>query len=257
MTVLNSIQEGDERRSIKSRMDNETNSEAEIAESTATNLSDVSTSSRGKLSWVVDPEVLRMATLNESENINESGRKTALCCGICCDVRRACIIIDCVYFLFVTSALALALIGWNPFKMFEILGTEIENGLDDDEFMDDTTYVSNNNEPSFLLGAADQILVAAKYQLSIGIAMSLIGLVGAVRYNPYLVLGMAIWLCIDAIIFCVLLNWVSTITVGLYSYPHFALFLALKEKKLTPENYHVTEKYCCLCKETERNGNGE
>lgn len=194
-------------------------------DASASVVSDMSGTSNGRFSVSVDPEILRLATLGEEED--DTGERTKiLCCGICCDSRRACIIIDCIYFFFVVSALVMISNDWNPLA-------PPETGFDDD--------VGQTPE----MFDASQILMAAKWQVIIGIVMSLVGLVGSLKFQPYLVLVMAIWLCIDAILFCVWFNFISAVCVGLYSYPHFALFNLLRKGRLTRENYDETERYCC------------
>ena len=126
---------------------------------------------------------------------------------------------------------------WNPFGSLQPTGV-----VDDD---DDFAQESQMFDPS-------QILVAKTWQVCIGIVMSLVGLVGAIKFQSYLVLLMAIWLCIDAILFSIWFNFISAVCVGLYSYPHFALFNLIRKGKLTRENYE-TERYCCCT----NNGNND
>jgi len=164
-------------------------------------ISEVSMSSKGRISVCVDPEVLRLATLGEEIDAKHGERKTFLCCGFCCDIRRACIIIDCIYFVFVVGALVTqGIIGWNPFIVEETFT------FDDDAYGSEDTLFDTT-----------QMLKAADWQLSIGILMSIVSFFGALKFRPYLVLGMAIWLCIDAILFCVWFNWISAVAVGIYS----------------------------------------
>jgi len=202
-------------------------SKEKIADGSSSVVSDMSGTSNGRFSVSVDPEILRMATLGEEEEAYAGERTKILCCGICCDARRACIIIDCIYFIFVVFALTMIIYDWNPFQ-------GPETGFDD--------YDVGQTPEMF---DASQILMAAGWQVCIGIAMSLVGLVGALKFQPYLVLIMAIWLCIDAIIFCVWFNFISAVCVGLYSYPHFALFNLIRNGKITRENYEEKERYCC------------
>jgi len=203
---------------------------AEISGS-ASVVSDMSGTSNGRYSVSVDPEVFRMATLGEEEDGENS---KILCCGLCCDARRACLIIDCIYFVFVVSALVIVLNDSDPLRL----------RVDDTLVYDDDFYGSPEEELPF---DASQILEAATWQLAIGIVMSMVGFVGALKFQPYLVLAMAIWLCIDAALFCAWFNFISAVCVGLYSYPHFALYNLMKKGKITRENYAEKEQYCCAC----------
>lgn len=209
-----------------------------VMSGSASVVSDVSATSLSRYSVSVDPEVLRMATLGEEEDAE--GEKTKiLCCGICCDARRACIIIDCIYFSFVVCALIMALNEWNP------LAVE-ETPIFDDDFYERPTAMFDPN----------MVLLAATWQLAIGIVMSVVGFIGALKFQPYLVLAMAVWLCIDAVLFCVWWNFISAVCVGLYSYPHFALFNLLKKGKMTRETYHK-ERYCCCFNDDDEDDSDE
>jgi len=201
-------------------------------DASASVVSENSGTSNGLFSVSVDPKILRLATVGEEEDVETGERTKILCCGICCDARRACIIIDIIYFSFVVFALIMQMNDWNPLKPPE----PAEMIYDDDVAQGPQMF------------DASQILTAATWQISTGICMSAIGLVGAIKFEPYLVLAMAAWLCIDAILFCVWLNFISAVCVGLYSYPHFALFNLLRKGKLTRENYEETERYCCCTK---------
>jgi len=200
------------------------------ADASASVVSDNSGTSNGLFSVSVDPKILRLATVGEEEAAETGERTKILCCGSCCDARKACIIIDTIYFSFVIFALIMTINDWNPLQSLQPTGV-----VDDD---DDVAQEPQMFDPS-------QILKAATWQICIGIVMSAVGLVGAIKFQPYLVLVMAIWLCIDAILFCIWLNFISAVCVGLYSYPHFALFNLLRKGKLTRENYEETERYCC------------
>mmetsp|Transcript_16756 Transcript_16756/g.38695 ORF Transcript_16756/g.38695 Transcript_16756/m.38695 type:complete len:232 (-) Transcript_16756:330-1025(-) len=203
---------------------------AEISGS-ASVVSDMSGTSNGRYSVSVDPQVFRMATLGEEEDGEKS---KILCCGLCCDARRACLIIDSIYFFFVFSFLVIVLNDSDPLRL----------RVDDTPVYDDDFYGPTGEKLPF---DTSQILAAATWQLAIGIVMSTVGFFGALKFQPYLVLAMAIWLCIDAALFCAWFNFISAVCVGLYSYPHFAFFNLLKKGKITRENYAKEEQYCCAC----------
>ena len=199
-------------------------------------VSEMSGTSKGRLSVSVDPEVLRMATLGEDEDA-DGERTKILCCGICCDARLACLIIDCIYFFFVVSALIMLTNNWNP------LG----------QLNQETSFYEDDHYSTPEIGFdPSQILMAAAWQVATGIVMSAVGFVGGLKFQPYLVLAMAVWLCIDAVVFCVQLNFISAVCVGLYSYPHFALFNLLKKGKISRENYAEKERYCCCINDEDR-----
>jgi hypothetical protein len=134
-----------------------------------------------------------------------------------------------------------ALVGtWAGFDVFMASANNPEG--DDNVILDDD--LSDTTDMVF---RASVFFLTWDFEFGFGMFLSLIGNLGAVWFLPFLVLSTAIWLCIDAILYCVLWNWFSAVVVAAYSYPHFALFRALQSSTLTRENYHVTEKYCCCC----------
>ena len=74
---------------------------------------------------------------------------------------------------------------------------------------------------------------------------ALVGLVGSYTFQSIPVLWAAIWYIIDTIMYVVFFNWPAAIIIALYSYPHVALFVALRKGTLTSENYEQTEQHCC------------
>lgn len=177
----------------------------------------------------LDPAFYRaqLAALAEEER-NE--RKTHLCCGSCCDLRKACIIVDSIYLFFVGGAVLLSVTGLRMFERVEWKGSQAE--YDDDQVQ------RAGNDTIMYLAASD-------IQLGIGVFFCVLGILGACRFQKYLVLCTAIWYCIDVVLFGIFMNWVSAVFAGAYAYPHFALFLALRSGTMTRENYKVTEQHCC------------
>lgn len=175
----------------------------------------------------LDPAFYRahLAALAEEER-NE--RKTHLCCGSCCDLRKACIIVDSIYIFFVGMGVFLSITG---LRIFERVGGKGSQGeYDDDQVQQDFTIM---------------IMAASDIQLGIGVFFGVLGILGACRFQKYLVLCTGIWYCIDVILFGIFFNWMSAVCAGAYAYPHFALFLALRSGTITRENYKVTEQHCC------------
>jgi hypothetical protein len=167
-----------------------------------------------------------VSTLENFDDPHE--RKTDLCFGSCCDVRLACICVCGIYLFFMSMLLLASLCG---FRKFDHVGTWtfLENNETDDEGRKNTYF-----------GVYD-------FQIGLGFFFGLLGLNGARIFNKYLVFVTGFWFCVDAILYMVSLNWFSAVFIGAYAYPHFALFLALKNGTLTRENYEETEKHCCCC----------
>lgn len=181
-------------------------------------------------------------------NDSSQTRKADLCCRCCCDLVRACIIVDVCDFL-----LSIMLV------VLSVLGLEI-----DDRFINTIDFSvyndSNNNDDMMVIDDDDDNEMfrqednSDRLRMSVtvitimtgcGILFSLIGILGAYKLQKYLVLCTAIWYCVDFIRSAVTLQWVNSVVVACFAYPHFALFMALRKNKITRENYSATEKHCC------------
>jgi len=107
-----------------------------------------------------------------------------------------------------------------------------------DENNDDEVNSGDNGIRFTILGSND-------IQFGLAIFFNVVGIIGSILYSKYPVLVVAIWYCVDALLYCIYLNLVGAVWVGLYAYPHFAFFLALRNGQITRQNYLETEKYCC------------
>ncbi len=141
-------------------------------------------------------------------------RQAGLLLG-CCDILKGTVIVDIIYLVMNITLLVL----------FVAVSDELL-------VMDESTSVN--------------LIVSFVGKIVIGIIMGSFGIYGALRYQKWLVLLTAIWLCID-FIFNVFLNWKIAIPMIAFIFPQVALFRALHQGKITPENYKATEEYCrCL-----------
>ena len=240
MPTLSIIEEG-------GRTSDSTNKSLDMSKSgKSSNLSvDLSTdaTSTGKYSVVVpDIETLKeqLDTLEEGGDVRD--KQKVLCCGSCCDVRRACIIIDCIYISFMIWVFI-----WNYFGLFGSEKGELGFTIVGNTAIDDDDYVVEEESGGWF--NTDVLLKTTYWQIGFGFFFSLVSIVGSIKFWWIPVLAMTIWLWIDAILFFCWINWISAITVLLYSYPHFAYFWALKRGHLTAENYIP---HCCCA-----NGNDE
>jgi len=203
---------------------------------THTVVSDVSGSGR-----LIDTASIRLQ-LETLEDDDDNSRKTSLCLGSCCDVRTTCIIVDSIYLFSMIGALIAVFAGFGGLMATTV--TAIDNEENDNATFDDDNLF-DTKEPLF----GPSSFLAFDFQLGLGVVFGLIGLLGAIRFLPWLVLVHAIWLCIDTVLYGVCFNWFSALVVAAYSYPHFALFIALRKGTLTRKNYLVTEKYCCCIRD--------
>lgn len=158
----------------------------------------------------------------------EDQRISDLCCGVCCDLVRGCIIVNSCNIVMNILQILLPALGFTDFLIDTINFDAFEKAFDDDEIMQRertiTTFVT--------------------VMTAFAILFSINGIFGASKFRPYLVLITGIWYCIDAIRCAVTLEWINIAVNGCFAYPHIALFLAIRHGKMSRERYHI-EKHCC------------
>jgi len=208
---------------------------------------------------MIDPELLA-AAVEQIICDDSDERKAQLCCGSCCDLVRACLIVDSVYFLFM---ILIVIADYTDFPLFENVSNIASDGVrnefgdgddDDDNYRyvgddddDDYSSINININNDYDSGhGVDCFFCTSAFQAICGILFSLIGFIGVIRFWKYLVLLQGIWMCVDAILYCVYQNWPSGLCLAFYAYPHIALFLAQRSGKITRDNYTKTEQYCCF-----------
>lgn len=179
----------------------------------------------------IEPSVLQMVTVGEERDPN--AREAQLCCGCCCDLVRACIIVNILYLCY--SVFFIFASWWG---LAWIQGIELSN-RDDDVGYDIMAE----------LAESDGYLIVVIIQLTTGMLFASIGIIGSSRFIKAPVLACAIWYCIDLAVSGYQRVWPSVLMKGFFAYPHFALFVALKNGKITRENYMVERHCCCDAKD--------
>ena len=178
----------------------------------------------------MESSVLQLVSTG-TELVNlEDQRIADLCCGVCCDLVRACIIVDCCDIALSVMLVVLSALGYSEF-FIDTINFNVFDPIDDDEYREGIVKERN-------------IYTFTTVMTGCGIFFSIIGIVGAMRFHKYMVLATAIWFCVDVIRCVVTLQWINTVVTGCYAYPHIALFLALRNGKIARERYHI-EKHCC------------
>jgi hypothetical protein len=175
-------------------------------------LTDVPMKSTESLVIPEDPMLSMYNQLEAAAREEACERQEALCCGSCCDLVRAVVIVDIIF-------IGLTIL----FVVFLSL--------------------DKNFDPNWIV---DEFGSTLEYSLAYGgIPFALIGIFGAVRFYKWAVLITAIWYCIILIISAVFGAIGRSLISAFFSYPHIHLFVSVHRGKTTPENYGVTEKYCC------------
>ena len=162
--------------------------------------------------------------VDDANKLPKQGHK---CCGGCCDVRRAVMIVNIV-----NATLLL-------FGMFGVLATnklsgQAEDLYDDDEMLETLAEFSN----SFPLGAFIAIQV-------VKILCSVAGIIGALKFNIYLTGVAAAAYCIDVLMALIEFSVGGIVYAALFAYPHFYFIKEVRAGIMSKENYHNEEMSCC------------
>lgn len=160
----------------------------------------------------------------------EDQRIADLCCGVCCDLVKACVVVNVCDIGMSIIQIALPALGYTDF-FIDTINFDAFAAIDDDELLESV-------QGERALNTFVMVMTVC------GILFSVIGIVGAMKFHKCMVLATAIWYCIDVVRCAVTLHWLNIFANGCYAYPHIALFLALRSGKITRERYHI-EKHCC------------
>lgn len=181
-----------------------------------------------------DNSSLKFKSLERPAVEERSERKSALCCGFCCDLVRGCIIAN-ILNLCVTI-----------FLLYICLHNDDVHEL----------FLAIDEDPVGLRGILDPRDIIGIIRTSLMIPFAVIGILGAWRFNKYMIICAAIWYMIDLIAGLTIGAWTNVVLSTVYCYAHVHLFLELKNGRITDENYKRTEEYCCWrCIGTEKNQN--
>lgn len=140
------------------------------------------------------------------------------CCGGCCDMRRAVIVVNII-------SIAVYVIN--------IVAISVVNGV---EFEDDAMEEAIVQQ--FPVGWMIAIMFAKILCYAIGIW----GAVSFSLWQVYVALGMYM---IDTIVNVLVLKFVSVLVAGFFAYPHVYLVQEIKNGIMTKENYYSEEQSCC------------
>ena len=151
-------------------------------------------------------------------------RQSHLCCGCCCDTRRATIVVNIISASFASlGILALA---------FFVTPTLV-NSVDDDEVKQDLAEASKFAWVGILI-------------LCSSVLCSGTGIYGALKYNGTMVLVAGVWYSVNSLFNLLGGDVIGAIMSGFFAYPHFVLHQEMKKGIMTEINY-PNEKHSCCC----------
>ena len=142
-----------------------------------------------------------------SDNKSKSKKKGSVFMGCCCDMRRACIILNIV----------------NMFLMI-LLDVLVINII-----------------------AIPQVIALMILLTVVSCTFSCIGIMGALRYNTLMVIAAAVWYCPAIFINLYNKDLISAIVSGIFAYAHIVFGQELKSGIMTKENYNKNEIHSCCC----------
>jgi hypothetical protein len=141
------------------------------------------------------------------------------CCGGCCDVRRAVIVMDLVMIAFL-------LIDVFGIALFSVR----QEPLEDDELQ--AALEKTHGGVEIFLFVLEIILLT-------------VTIWGAVTFSaPKVALGFAVF-GIGCVMSLIEFNLPAVVTSGLFAYPHYFLYREITTGIMSEENYYNEEQSCC------------
>ena len=164
--------------------------------------------------------------------------KPHICCKVCCDCRRACLVLNLISIGLQLFAMIFVTVGATFFSQDL---QDIEQELDDTEVIEDID--------SFLDAGGIKILEMAFDFISIiSIGLHACGVYGAIYFKPWgiIVAGSAYGLkCVLAVLS---LDLGTLLQSGFFFYPHYIFVEEMKQGIMNEYNYHKIA-FCCGNKE--------
>jgi len=166
-------------------------------------------------------------TLAQAENDGNSNNKQGhKCCGSCCDMRRAVIIVNIINAVLLTMGIFSVLAARH-------MSSQVD-AVDDDELANALEEFNSLPIAALLVIQISKILV------------SILGIFGAIRFNIYMVgIAMAAYV-FDAVFALIGLNIAGLLFAGFFAYPHGFFIKEVRAGIMSKENY-PNEEYSCCC----------
>jgi hypothetical protein len=147
------------------------------------------------------------------------------CCGACCDMRRAVIIVNLINATFL-------IIG--------ILAVLTLTTIDPDDYTDDQVDEAVSNVSN---GSATVVILVSLLKL----VLNLLGIYGAMTYNMYMVGASCVVYFFEGVMSLVVMNLYTLVYSAFFAYPHLFFIQEVKAGVMTKENYPINEEMSCCC----------
>lgn len=142
---------------------------------------------------------------------------------------KACVIVDIIAIVFNVLAIIVYISGFS-----------LINGV-----MQSDDIVFDDDQIDEMVDQMNTLFIVAFVLVGLSLVFSIVGIVGATKFNKAMVLATGVWLLIELFLVALLQqDFVSAVMFLFFSYPHFGLFLAIKKGHISKETYD-RERYCC------------
>jgi hypothetical protein len=145
------------------------------------------------------------------------------CCGGCCDVRRAVIIVNLV-------SIGLAVVG--------LMGIAALTQMDENMFDDDEVKTALTGLDGTSMGVASAIIIFR-------MMFNCLGIYGAIQYRQYYVIAALVAYVVAAFVSLWNLEIVGAVVSLLFAYPHIFLIKEIRNGIMSEETYPVEKQSCC------------
>lgn len=152
------------------------------------------------------------------------GRTAHLCCGCCCDTRRATIIVNIINI--VLSIFTLCGLGM-------LTSDKFAGQFDDDAVKTELAMLSSAAWVAYLVAA-------------LSIVCGGLGIYGAKEYKGWMVLVAGIWFVVNSVLSLLGGGVGGCIMSGFFAYPHFVFYQEMRKGIMTESNY-PNEMHSCCC----------
>ncbi|CAB9498613.1 expressed unknown protein [Seminavis robusta] len=155
------------------------------------------------------------------------------CCGGCCDVRRATIIVNII-------SMVLGVVG----VLFMITAGSIASNLDASNYDDDEMVAAINELEGTDFGGSMGVAIALS---SVRILLNAAGIWGALKYNVVGVGAGLVAYGLEFLFSLITFNIVGLIWNGFFAYPHVYLIMEMRNGIMNAQTYEDIEKQSCCC----------
>ena len=170
------------------------------------------------------PQVTPGVTANIHQRLGHSF------CGLCCDMRRAVIILNSINLGI--ALFGIVLVAYVTSDKFQ----DYANDVEDDDYAYRLSLYLEEQRRSIYIGFV------------IAMVMYVIGVLGGIRFNHLIVVVVTIWYCV-----LVITNMIFTFSLyailwnTLCLYPHIVFLVELQRGIMTYDRYDAYEKQSCCC----------